>query len=121
MIHLVPAGHVGPLPQLLASGDLLVQEGLPSGEAPVPEGLAVRPLVPHMAVLPEGLELPQEVASFLKYFPFSDTKRPNKLQQENVRIHMLVKGKIAHSTLVFSYHLQMNVLWIFRHISIYHK
>ena len=46
-------------------------EGLASGEAPVPEGLAVRevppmpepPLVLDVPMLPEGLELPEEVAS----------------------------------------------------------
>ena len=35
--------------------------------------LAVRPLVPHMPALPEGLEMSEEVASFSKYFPLSDT------------------------------------------------
>ena len=69
----MPVGLVPPLPQRVASGDLPVGEGLPSGEAPVPEGLTVGPLVPHVPVLPEGLELPEEVASFSKYFPFSDT------------------------------------------------
>ena len=73
MTHLVPAGLVRPLPQCLASGDLPVGEGLPSREAPVPEGLAVHPLVPHVPPLPEGLELPKEVASFSKYFPLSDS------------------------------------------------
>src|SRR6266540_4647865 len=71
--HLVPARVVPSLPQCLASGDLPVGEELPSGEAPVPKGLAVRPLVPHVPALPEGLELPEEVASFSKYFPLSDT------------------------------------------------
>src|SRR6266540_59076 len=59
--HLVPMRVVPPLPQHLASGDLLIGEQHPSGEAPVPEGLAVHPLVPHVLVLPEGLELPEEV------------------------------------------------------------
>ena len=43
--------------QHLASGDLPVGEGLPFGEASVLE----------------GLELPEEVASFLKSFSLSDT------------------------------------------------
>ena len=35
----------------------------------MPEGLSVRELPP----VPEGLELPEEVASFLKSFSLSDT------------------------------------------------
>src|SRR6266540_4596519 len=70
MTHLGPTRVVPPLPQRLASGDLPVGEQHPSGEALVLEGLAVGPLVPHVPVLPEGLELLEEVASFSKYFPF---------------------------------------------------
>ena len=44
-------------------------EGLPSGEAPVPKRLAVHEMPP----VPEGLELPEEVASFSKSFALSDT------------------------------------------------
>src|SRR6266540_1425632 len=71
--HLVPARLVPPLPQRLASGDLSVGEQHPSREAPVPEGLAVRPLVPHVPALPEGLELPEEVASFSMSLSLLDT------------------------------------------------
>jgi len=103
----VPARVVPPLPQRLASGDLPVGEQHPSREAPVQEGLAVLPLVPHVPALPEGLELPEEVVSFSTSLSLLDTKRPNKLQQEKkirhsyiysihsrkkVRIHMLVIG-----------------------------
>ena len=62
----MPAGLVPPLPQHLASRVLPVGEGLPFGEAPVPEGLAVREVPPVH-------ELPEEVASFLKSFSLSDT------------------------------------------------
>src|SRR5438128_1915760 len=59
--HLVPARVVPPLLQRLASRGLPVGEKHPSREAPLPEGLAVHPLVPHVPALPEGLELPEEV------------------------------------------------------------
>ena len=59
-VHLVPARLVPPVPEHLASADLLLGEQVPSGEAPVLEGVAVR-------------EVPLVAASFLKYFPLSAT------------------------------------------------
>ena len=59
-VHLVPARLVPPVPEHLASTDLLLGERILSGEAPVLEGVAVR-------------EVPLVAASFSKYFPLSAT------------------------------------------------
>ena len=69
MTHLVPVRLIPPLPQHLPSADLLLEERLPSGEAPVPEGLAVHEVPP----VPKGLELPEEIVSCFKSLSLSDT------------------------------------------------
>jgi len=59
-IHLVRARLIPPVPEHLASADLLLGARVPAAEAPVLEGVAVR-------------EVPLVAASFSKYFPLSAT------------------------------------------------